>query len=99
MMTAAKVLIALEGLAIVVLAIRENRLRASLGSLVVYLEAHMAKALADRSPWTRIPSETLAAVLGSKVRTIPTPKRFNRKPGPHPALRVRRTSGGGGGAT
>jgi hypothetical protein len=72
-------------LIVVVQYIRLDRLRASVGSLVVYLEANMAKALADRSPWVRIPAETLGAVLKSKVRALPTPRQFNGKAPKHPA--------------
>jgi len=71
--------------AVVVLWVRENRLRAYLLRLSTLLGAYMAKALADRSPWVRVPAETMAQVLGSKVRWIPTPRRFNSKPGRHPA--------------
>ena len=71
---------------LLVMWVRENRLRAYLMRLSTYLEAHMAKALADRTHMVRIPAAHLAAVLGSKVRHLPDPRQFNRKSGGrHPA--------------
>ncbi len=70
---------------IFVMWVREQRLRTYLTRLSTVLEGYMAKALRDRTHMVRIPAETMRVLLASKVRALPNPRQWNRKPGRHPA--------------